>query len=1075
MNWKRALTRILNRNRLYRAGYSPLRVEEFEPRVVPSGNPSVPLGANVAPVTDWSMNDIFVDMMKQARPFTSLSGGSSVPATVDADGWPTQDFQVILQSGALNTAHIYDGTYHLSFTGQATVSTAFTAGGSVSNLNYNSATNTTTADVTLNASDSDGGWYFVLDFSNTNGGVKNIRVISPGYNANTTQVFTNNFLNAIAPFSTLRFMDFTETNNSLIANWGDRSQVTDAEQSSAKGVAWEYVIQLANLTHKDIWVNIPVNATDDYVTQLATLMKTELNPGINIYVEYGNEMWNGAFTQTQINEQDAVAEVEAGMASGQQSPLFYAGETQQNSDGSYVHEWDWAWRRVAQRLVQISNDFASVWGASAIDNQIRPVLASQIANPYILQTGLQFIQNTYGQPSHFIYAVAGAPYFNLNGQDSNTNLTVDQIISAMSASLVQVEQWYPAYTDLATYYGLQDMAYEGGPDTGGSNNVAAKAAASLDPRMQQLVQQYLDAWYSAGGGLFEWYYAGMSNYNTPYGTWGLTNDITNLNTPKMQGIETVLNSSPPPITAGTLIPAVISANNYVGAPTTSDPYPRYLQNGNTLDYLINAPTSGTYSLAINYAAVSPGEQLEIILNDNAVQTLTLPVTGPDYDSQGAPDDFADSQPITLNLNQGLSVVRLEIVQAGFTINQLKFTGPSGGSGITGPKVVTPASASPNPVTGTTAALSVLGSDPAGEAALTYTWATAGDPPASVSFSANGTNASKNTTATFTKAGNYTLVVTLTDPAGLTATSTVAVTVNQTLTAIVVAPANVTLADGATQQFAATADDQFGAALATQPSFTWSVTGLGSVTSAGLYTAPVSGTGTATVSAAASGVSGSAAVTVTSGSSSGPNYPNGFAPPTGLKLNGSAVVAGTRLRLTDGGGWEGGSAFATTTVGVATFNTQFQFQLSAGAGAADGFAFVIQPLGTSLVGGYGSDLGYAGIPRSVAVTFDLGGDGGPGPDATGLSVNGASPGATTDLSGTGIDLHSGHVFAAAISYDGATLRVTITDTVTGASASQNYTVNIPGVVGAGSAYVGFTAATGNHAATQDILNWTYSTS
>jgi hypothetical protein len=70
-----------------------------------------------------------------------------------------------------------------------------------------------------------------------------------------------------------------------------------------------------------------------------------------------------------------------------------------------------------------------------------------------------------------------------------------------------------------------------------------------------------------------------------------------------------------------------------------------------------------------------------------------------------------------------------------------------------PTLATPAAASPDPAPGTTTALSALGADDGGEAALTYTWSTTGTPPAPVTFSANGTNAAKNTTATFTKAGN----------------------------------------------------------------------------------------------------------------------------------------------------------------------------------------------------------------------------------------------------------------------------------------------------------------------------------
>ena len=46
----------------------------------------------------------------------------------------------------------------------------------------------------------------------------------------------------------------------------------------------------------------------------------------------------------------------------------------------------------------------------------------------------------------------------------------------------------------------------------------------------------------------------------------------------------------------------------------------------------------------------------------------------------------------------------------------------------------------------------------------------------------------------------------------------------------------------------------------------------------------------------------------------------------------------------------------------------------------------------------------------------------------------------------------------MSYSGTTLSVTITDTDTGASATQSYQVDIPGTVGGPNAYVGFTGST-----------------
>src|SRR5262249_24082259 len=74
-----------------------------------------------------------------------------------------------------------------------------------------------------------------------------------------------------------------------------------------------------------------------------------------------------------------------------------------------------------------------------------------------------------------------------------------------------------------------------------------------------------------------------------------------------------------------------------------------------------------------------------------------------------------------------------------------------------PTVAAPASASPSPVSGTTTTLSVRGADDSGEASLTYTWSVLSKPSgaANPTFSVNGSNAAKNTVATFSQAGSYT--------------------------------------------------------------------------------------------------------------------------------------------------------------------------------------------------------------------------------------------------------------------------------------------------------------------------------
>jgi hypothetical protein len=242
----------------------------------------------------------------------------------------------------------------------------------------------------------------------------------------------------------------------------------------------------------------------------------------------------------------------------------------------------------------------------------------------------------------------------------------------------------------------------------------------------------------------------------------------------------------------------------------------------------------------------------------------LPGTGASVWQYGKTQDTAQSQ--TTDGHSALAHFSTTLSVSG---SSFSYTFPSysmtvldiapGSSTAKPPTVATPASATPNPVTGKTTTLKVLGADAAGEASLIYTWAVNGTPPAPVTFSANGTNAAKNTTATFAQAGTYSFVVTITDHSGLSTTSTVTVTVARTAV-LVVSPASASFATGTTHQLTAQEVDQFGSPLPTQPAFTWSVTGVGTISTSGLYSAPTT-TGSATVRATAGALSGSAAVTV----------------------------------------------------------------------------------------------------------------------------------------------------------------------------------------------------------------------
>ena len=113
-----------------------------------------------------------------------------------------------------------------------------------------------------------------------------------------------------------------------------------------------------------------------------------------------------------------------------------------------------------------------------------------------------------------------------------------------------------------------------------------------------------------------------------------------------------------------------------------------------------------------------------------------------------------------------------------------------------------------------------------------------------------------------------------------------------------------------------------------------------------------------------------------------NFGQGFAGAQGMTLNGSAKWNSPRLQITDGGYYQGGSAFYNTPVNVAAFRTTFQFQLT--NANADGCAFVIQNNSPSALGSLGGDLGYAGVSNSICLKFDLYDNAGEGNNSTGCT-------------------------------------------------------------------------------------------
>jgi hypothetical protein len=513
------------------------------------------LGVNLEGNDDWQRANMFVDVVKQTRGFWYAT-------SFTAEGWPVGDFEMHAISsancvvagagGCESTAGSRNpdisGTYSLSFRGQAKV---LASGAAVNDLAYNSSTGISTAKVVIPT----GGTDLVVYFKETGGrAITDIKLIRPGYAANTTQTFTDEFLSAIEPFQTLRLMDYLKTNWSLFANtserlakfgptmeWSERTPKTKPTQEGPAGGSIEYMVELANTANKDLWLNIPHLASEDYLRGLATYLKDNLETERKVYLEFSNEAWNFAvFAQPKMVLDQALAYIASG-----QLPLL---NNPTSNDYYYTR------RFTLKRAVDTSLIFREIFGNSAMMTRIRPVFADQVGNPEQMSNALMWLNRSYANPpSYYLYGLAGAPYY-----VSSNGGTVDQIIAGISERInarLGGEISHPGELRLAYYYtiaqayGLENLSYEGGLDLQYIKekqlaDLATVIAVSYDQRMEEVTAGYLRQWYACGGDGFM--YFNLTSVFNQHGQWGLTDDILrdyqspSAMNPKMKGARKVV-------------------------------------------------------------------------------------------------------------------------------------------------------------------------------------------------------------------------------------------------------------------------------------------------------------------------------------------------------------------------------------------------------------------------------------------------------------------------------------------------------------------------------------------------------
>jgi hypothetical protein len=320
-------------------------------------------------------------------------------------------------------------------------------------------------------------------------------------------------------------MDMMLTNGSPQSEWSARPKPSDRTYS-VKGIAIEDIIHLSKLTNTNPWVNIPFDANDEYVREMAVMLRDGLPSGLATYYELSNEVWNGMFKQARDAEKKGK---ELGLApEGWKAGLMY----------------------YSKRCSEIFSILDEVYKDKP-RTSYRKVIATQSANLGVAKINVESF-DVYKKAD----SLAIAPYITFNvpmkkgkwntlEADDVQNWSSDRLFEylnekALPGSLKNMDE----QKALADKHGLELLAYEGGQHLtalGEANKnkelVALLSNANRDPRMAGLYEKYLDHWTKIGGGLF-CVFSDMGPYSV-HGAWGLLEYVGQdpASSPKYQAVK----------------------------------------------------------------------------------------------------------------------------------------------------------------------------------------------------------------------------------------------------------------------------------------------------------------------------------------------------------------------------------------------------------------------------------------------------------------------------------------------------------------------------------------------------------
>jgi hypothetical protein len=368
--------------------------------------------------------------------------------------------------------------------------------------------------------------------------IRNIRVVKAEEESQLVagNVFEPSFLSLMQNFHVLRAMQWLnmDEDGGFLTNWSERPLPTDAGWGGAHGVPIETVVQLCNAVGADCWLNVPHQANNDYITKMAVLAHANLNASQKIYIEFSNEVWNGAYKQS-------------GYAAAQGKMLW---------PNAGVPPWAYNNNWYGMRTAQMCDIWKSVWGADS--SRVICVLGAQAANADVAKQSLEcsLWTGSGNAPcaNHNINAVAIAPYFgDKNAQKSWTEAADGghtQLFQELGGGVSQAANWEASYKTLLAHYHLPLIAYEGGQSLTSFDPTLTNLyiAANRDPRMAASYAAALKDWKANSGEMYV-LFADICN-PSKYGEWGALESFMDTVSPldkappKWQAIQNFISGNP---------------------------------------------------------------------------------------------------------------------------------------------------------------------------------------------------------------------------------------------------------------------------------------------------------------------------------------------------------------------------------------------------------------------------------------------------------------------------------------------------------------------------------------------------